>query len=296
MTCWGRLAAVLIPTVTLVAGFGHTGDARVRLAIDVPATDGTPSLAEGWVPLPVNAPFDYQIGGDYRPVDRVEVVVRDWFDGSPLPDAYSICYVNAFQTERDDDGVDRPDERSNWPGHLVLSELGSDPDWNGEYLIDLATVETRQAAVGWVDQMIEMCADKGFAAVEFDNLDSWTRFADTPIADLVPFGPVEAAAYATLLTAAAHARGLAAAQKNALEVDPATVTAIGFDFLIVERCGEFGECDDAVQLYGDELLAIEYEPDAFAAACDAVGGRSSVVLRDVAVSRPGSATYRYHEC
>jgi glycosyl hydrolase family 114 len=295
MTSSGRFAAVLIATITLVAAFDHTGETRVRSPIDVPAADGTLEV-DGWVPLPVNAPFDYQIGDDYRPVDGVEVVVRDWFEGYPLPDSYSICYVNAFQTEGDDDGVDRPDERSRWPDHLVLSELGDDPDWDGEYLIDLATVEVRQAAADWVDQMIETCADKGFAAVEFDNLDSWTRFDDTPVAEVVPFGPVEAAAYATLLTSAAHAHGLAAAQKNALELDAATIAAIGFDFLVVERCGEFGECDHAAQLYGDELLAIEYEPDAFAAACDTLGERSSVVLRDVAVTRPNSATYRYQEC
>jgi hypothetical protein len=296
MTSLGTLAPVLITTGTLLAAFGHTGEAWIHPAIDGRGAGSTPPPGEGWVPLPVNAPFDYQIGGGYRPVDGVEVVVRDWFEGHPLPDGYSICYLNAFQTERDDDRVDRPDERSNWPGHLVLSELGDDPDWDGEYLIDLATVDARKAAAGWVEQMIETCADKGFDAVELDNLDSWTRFAGTPTAELVPFGPDEAAAYARLLTAAVHAHGLAVAQKNALEFDAATVAVVGFDFLIVERCGEFGECDAAAQLYGDTLLAIEYEPDAFAAACDALGERSSVVLRDVAVSRPGSASYRYQEC
>jgi hypothetical protein len=30
-------------------------------------------------PPPVNAGFDYQIGGDYRPPSEVRVVSRDWF-------------------------------------------------------------------------------------------------------------------------------------------------------------------------------------------------------------------------
>ena len=66
---------------------------------------------------------------------------RDWFAGEPLDaaDTYSICYVNAFQTQPDEDGVDRPDERSNWPAELVLVELGDDPNWEGEYLVDLST-------------------------------------------------------------------------------------------------------------------------------------------------------------
>ena len=37
---------------------------------------------------------------------------------------YSICYVNAFQSQDDEDGVDRPDERSNWPAELLLSGAG----------------------------------------------------------------------------------------------------------------------------------------------------------------------------
>ena len=260
------------------------------------AARGTVPMADDWAPLPTDVPFDYQIGGDYAPPDGVEVVVRDWFVGEPLHNGYSICYVNAFQTQPDDEGVDRPDELANWPSHLVLSGLGDDPDWEGEYLIDLTTTESRRAAVGWVEPMIRVCADKGFAAVEFDNLDSWTRFADRPDARRVPFGPADAAAYARLLVESAHSHGLAAAQKNALELEALTGVAPGFDFLIVERCGEFGDCDDAARQFGDAVLAVEYEPEAFAAACVAIGAQSSVVLRDVDVGTPGTATYRYEEC
>ena len=44
--------------------------------------------------------------------------------------------------------------------------------------------------------MIETCARKGFDAVEYDNLDSWTRFDDTPREGDVPFGKRAALAYA----------------------------------------------------------------------------------------------------
>jgi hypothetical protein len=249
-----------------------------------------------WAALPVDAPFDYQIGGDYTPASDVELVVRDWFEGEPLESGYSICYVNAFQTQPDDEDVERPDERSNWPGHLVLTELGDDPHWEGEYLVDLATADARRDAAAWVEPMLRTCADKGFAAVEFDNLDSWTRFDGTTNNGVVPFGPDESAAYAALLVEAAHSHGLAAAQKNALELASLTDVDPAFDFLIVERCGEFDECDDAARLFGHAVLAVEYEPEAFAAACAAIGEQSSVVLRDVDVSRPGSATYRYEAC
>ena len=87
--------------------------------------------APSFSPPPVNAGFDYQIGGDYPLPEGVSVVSRDWFSGRAADEpAYSICYVNAFQTQADEPGADRPDERSNWPRRLVLerarrrSELG----------------------------------------------------------------------------------------------------------------------------------------------------------------------------
>ncbi len=80
-----------------------------------------------WRPPPADAKFDYQIGGDYPPPRGVGVVSRDWFSGAALAGTYSICYVNAFQTQDDEAGVERPDERSAWPRDLVLRELGDDP-------------------------------------------------------------------------------------------------------------------------------------------------------------------------
>ncbi|CAN5707368.1 hypothetical protein BH24ACT6_BH24ACT6_09760 [soil metagenome] len=40
--------------------------------------------ADDVAPPPVNAGFDYQIGGDYRPPSEVRVVSRDWFAGQEL--------------------------------------------------------------------------------------------------------------------------------------------------------------------------------------------------------------------
>jgi len=177
------------------------------------------AMAASWAPPPPNAKFDYQIGGDYPLPSGVGIVTRDWFKGAPDAQAYSICYVNAFQTQSDEDGVDRPDEQSNWPGRLVLKRLGDDPDWGGEYLIDISSAATRTAAANWIQPMIETCASKGFEAVEYDNLDSWTRMDDTPLEDDVPFGKRQAIAYAELLTDRAHALGLAVAQKNGLDLN-----------------------------------------------------------------------------
>ena len=144
--------------------------------------------------------------------------------------------------------------------------------------------------------MIETCARKGFDAVEYDNLDSWTRFDGTPRADDVPFGKRAALAYARLIARRAHALGLAVAQKNTVELTRAQVRRVGFDFAIAEECGRYRECDGYRKLYGNRFVVIEYRRRDFRAACRAVGREVSVVLRDRNVTAPGSRSYRYDEC
>jgi hypothetical protein len=243
-------------------------------------------------PPPADAQFDYQLGGDYEPPAGVTVVSRDWFAGEPLGRAgsYSICYVNAYQTQPDEPVVARPDARSQWPPELVLADLGDDPHWAGEYLVDLSSARSRAAAAEHVAPMIDTCAAKGFQAVELDNLDSWTRLD-------VPFGQAEAVAYAELLADHAHAAGLAVGQKNAPEL-AAEISrdVIGFDFVVAEECGVYDECAAYTDVFGSAVIDVEYTAEGFAAACDAVGDRISVVLRDVAVSTPEEVSYVYDSC
>jgi hypothetical protein len=253
--------------------------------------------AASFAPPPADARFDYQIGEPYPPPRGVRVVSRDWFDGRPPRHGYAICYVNAFQTQDDQAGVARPDERSAWPADLVLSDLGDDPNWGGEFLVDISTPARRGRAAAWIQPMIEACAEKGFDAVEYDNLDSWTRFDGTPRERDVPFGKPAAIAYAELLAGRAHALGLAVAQKNTVELTRRQARRrIGFDFAIAEECGRYRECGGYRRVYGDRVIAIEYRRRDFRVACRAVGRRISVVLRDRNVTAPGSRTYRYDSC
>jgi hypothetical protein len=259
---------------------------------------GLGSMGERPVPPPVNAGFDYQIGGDYPLRSGVSVVSRDWFSGRAAdPPAYSICYVNAFQTQDDEPGVRRRDERSSWPRRLVLRELGDDPEWGGEYLVDISTRAKRRRATAWVRPMVRACAVKGFHAVEYDNLDSWTRFDGTPREGDVPFGKAQAVAYAKLLAARAHALGLAVGQKNTPQLTRRQARArIGFDFAIAEECARYSECYRYRALHGNRVIVIEYRRRDFRRACRRVGSRMSVVLRDRDVTRPRSGTYRYDAC
>ena len=243
---------------------------------------------------PAGARFDYQLGGDYPLPRGVHVVARDWFSGRAPKPGYGICYINGYQTQADDPNVDRPDERSRWPTALVLSRLGDDPNWGGEYLIDISTAAKRVAATNHVRPMIARCRQKGFRAVEFDNLDSWTRFDGTPLKKQVPFGKAEAVDYAKRLVGVAHRNGLAAAQKNTVELGrKISRGTIGFDFAVSESCAHWTECDGYRAVFGALVFDIEYSDKDLAAAC-VVG--INAIRRDRNLTRPETSDYRFASC
>ena len=127
--------------------------------------------------------------------------------------------------------------------------------------------------------MIEGCERKGFAAVEYDNLDSWTRFDGTPLAGDVPFDKPDALAYARLLAQRAHRLGLAVGQKNAADVTAAQSRRVGFDFAIAEECARYDECDRYRRIYGDGVIEIEYRRKDFRKGCRTDGDEISGAAR-----------------
>lgn len=256
-----RLAATFVVLASLVMASPVSGGAA-----DAESPPRVPIL-------PSNVDVDYQLGGGSAPAKRVGVVTRDRKE-SPVPGRFSICYVNAFQTQ--------PGEKRLWRRHpdLVLRRAGrpvSDPLWPQEWILDLRTPATRRALAAMMDRWIAGCARKGFDAVEFDNLDTWTRF-----------GPElrrsHAIAYARLLVRSAHRHGLAAGQKNWVEWNGRSV---GFDFAVAESCGRWRECRGYSAHYGTRWFAVEYRRADFNRACRAVGSQVAVVLRDRALSPRG---------
>ncbi|KAL0574122.1 hypothetical protein V5O48_007830 [Marasmius crinis-equi] len=241
------------------------------------------------VPLPANGKFDYQIGGAYPPASDVAVVTRDRTD-SPVPGKYNICYVNAFQTQ---DG-----EQSFWQSsqndHLLLRRSNGqyfiDPDWPDEFILDTSTATKRQELATIVNGWIDGCQQKGFNAIEPDNLDTFTRTTGL-------LSKSNNLAYAKLLADHAHSIGLAFGQKNAGgELEGQGKAQVGFDFAVAEQCQEFDECDSYTDVYGNQVLEIEYDEDSWKDACSARGSSISIIYRDVEVSPPGSGSYVYQEC
>ncbi|WP_369070222.1 endo alpha-1,4 polygalactosaminidase [Kineococcus terrestris] len=273
----GRRRALRAAASALVAGALLAATAVPSLAAPTGSTrstalTGPTGSAERSVLLPpLEGTADYQIGGAYPPAAGVSVVVRDRAE-RPAPGVYSVCYVNAFQTQ--------PGERARWRPELLLRDRTGTPvrdaDWPDEVLLDTSGPAQRAGIAAVVGPWLDDCAARGFRAVELDNLDSWTRSGGR-------LTQRDALALAGLLARRAHAAGLAVAQKNAPETTREQARAAGFDFAVAEDCERHRECGAYTAVHGRRVLEVEHTDGgraAFERACRVRGGTVHVVLRD----------------
>ncbi|RDV43139.1 hypothetical protein DOE76_19200 [Leifsonia sp. ku-ls] len=267
----------------LVAG------ALALAAVLVLAGCGAPGPSASPVRLPpLGARFDYQLGAAYDAPTGVTVVERDR-TAAPARAGYDICYVNGFQTqpaESERFAADHPE--------LVLHTADGplvDAGWPDEYLFDTSTEAKRAAVAALVGVWIRGCARHGFAAVEIDNLDSYTRAQGALTAQ---DNLALAAEYARI----AHTAGLAIAQKNTAD-QTRRLRAAGYDFAVAESCSRFSECDAYTDVYPavfDIEYADELGADAFDRACADPTRPPSMILRDHSLVGPDSAQYVYRSC
>jgi hypothetical protein len=233
---------------------------------------------------PENAGLDYQLGGAYAPAAQVGIVSRDRNE-EPAAGLYNICYVNGFQAQ--------PDEKSFWldqhPDLVLRDAQGApviDPDWD-EMLLDISSADKRTRLLAIEAPWIAACARDGFAAVEVDNLDTYSRSDKRLTQD-------HAVAFMQLLSAEAHKHGLAIAQKNASEI-AARRSELGTDFVVSEECAHYDECDVYTKAYGAHVLMIEYLRSDFDRACKQYPDYS-VVLRDRQLVPKGRSGYVFEGC
>ncbi len=244
---------------------------------------------------PTSGVFDYQLGGPSAtvgsPARKPTVVVRD-ASAAPLAGAYSVCYVNGFQTQ--------PGDATFWRARAHLLVKGAngrplaDPDWPDEYILNPTSAAQRAEILRIVGPTLSRCAQRGFKAVELDNLDTFTRFKGVPKA-----GALELAkAYVRL----AHAKGLAVAQKNTPALGAAGKRSIGFDFAIAESCAAYSECGSYRAVYGVHVLQIEYPSElkaqrrSFSQACADRDRSPLTILRDRPLAPAGHPGHLYRSC
>ena len=121
------------------------------------------------------------------------------------------------------------------------------------------------------------CADDGFDAVEYDNLDSFSRSHGLVTR-------ADAKAYAALLVERAHAHGLAA---GAEELGRVGRHAVGFDFASPSSARSTTSAAATSPTTASHVLAVEYGDKAFRRACRNWCDRIAVVRRDVDLTRHG---------
>ncbi len=152
----------------------------------------------------------------------------------------AVCYIDVGGWE------DYRSDAANFPASVKGSAIDG---WPSEKWLDV-----RQLAVlePLMQARVQMCASKGFDAVEPDLLDGFENSTGFPIT------AAQQIAYNTMIAGLAHAAGLTVAQKG--DVDQAAALQPVFDWTLNEQCGEYNECGalSAYTAAGKAVWIVEY--------------------------------------
>lgn len=222
------MVGVMVPASAHAVTTPTAGDTSP--AVDVASSDRLPDPVECvdcWHPA-LRTSWQWQLQGA---VDTsVDVEMYD-IDGFEVPKAtitqlhadgrHVVCYISAGSWE-----AFRPDA-----DEFPDSVLGRSNGWPGEKWLDVRKLGMLGPIM---EARLDMCEDKGFDAVEFDNVDGYQNRTGFPLsgADQLKFN--------VFLANQAHARGLSAVLKNDLGQIRALLPY--YDFALNEQCHQYHEC------------------------------------------------------
>ncbi|MFK8909090.1 endo alpha-1,4 polygalactosaminidase [Streptomyces sp. YS-3] len=246
-----RLPLALVLLLLLVAGCSSApsdDDDRPGPDESAPAPSVSAPRPTGghWQPRPGLA-WQWQLTGELDPTVDVPVYDVDGFHVSraQVDDLHRrgrkvICYVSTGAWEDF-----RPDA-----GRFPASVLGRPNGWKGERWLDVRRTDVLGPLM---TRRFDMCREKGFDAVEPDNMDGYANETGFPLT------AAQQLAYNRLVARLAHDRGLAVGLKNDLDQIPELVGE--FDFAVNEQCVEFGECEalGAFTRAGKAVFHVEYD-------------------------------------
>lgn len=205
--------------------------------------------AAKWQAVPDGA-FFWQLQGDVTPAKGSRVVDSDLFDTPASQVAkwrkqglYPVCYVNvgAFEDWRDD--------ASDFPEDVIGAAYDG---WDGERWLDISQYWAFNQII---EARLDLCASKGFLAVEPDNIDGYDNETGFDISR------DDQLAYLRWLTEQAHQRGLAIGQKNAPDLIGDLVDDM--DFALLESAWRDGFLEDfsPYRNQNKPVFAVEYRED-----------------------------------
>ncbi|WP_411105916.1 endo alpha-1,4 polygalactosaminidase [Streptomyces sp. cmx-4-9] len=234
---------LLVPLLLLAACTAAPGPQEDG---ESPPPDQVPG--ERWQPRPGTG-WQWQLTGKLDTSVDVPVYDIDGFTtteeqvaGLKKDGRRTICYLSTGAWEDF-----RPDAQAFPP-----SMLGRGNGWEGERWLDIRRLAELEPLIA---KRFDMCRDKGFDAVEPDNMDAYRNSSGFP---LTAQHQLE---YNRLIARLAHDRGLAVGLKNDLDQIPELVGA--FDFAVNEQCAEYEECDSLTPFIeaGKAVFHAEYELD-----------------------------------
>ncbi len=255
-------------------------DASVRLIVGIsvasaviggpiPSADSSPSPR---LPAPVACPgcwhpalstsWQWQLSGTVDTSIDVQMYDIDLFDnpkavvdGLHAAGRRVVCYISAGSREDW-----RPDAGTFPPG-VVGKPLDG---WPGERWLDVR----KWRILGPIMRArLDLCLQRGFDGVEFDNVDAWS--ADTGF----PISREDQLRYNVRLVNEAHLRGLSVALKN--DVEQVSALEPYFDFAVNEECFRWKECGRLAPFIdaGKPVFQVEYDL-AVADFCPKANGRN----------------------
>ena len=216
------------------------------------------NAAGWWHPSP-ELTWQWQIGDDDidTSIDAEVFDVDLYVDQAIIDELHSqgrkvICYIS-FGSWEDW----RPDADA-FPEEV----LGNDYEgWPGERWLDIRQIHLLAPILR---HRLDLCAQKGFDAVEPDNMDIYSNATGFPLTY------ADQLAFARWLADEAHVRGLAIGIKNAPDMVADSLEF--FDFAITEDCYYYAWCDAMLPFIdaGKPVFAAEYTdmPVDFDAACE----------------------------
>jgi endo-alpha-1,4-polygalactosaminidase (GH114 family) len=209
-----------------------------------------------WQPTP-GLTWQWQLTGKLDLDLQTDVIDIDLHVGRSVVDYYHskdtkvICYISVGSYENW-----RPDA-DQFPKEVLGNKYEG---WSGEWWLDIRRIDLLAPIML---ARLDECADKGFDAVEPDNMEVYTN--DTGF----PLTYEDQLRYALWLAEESHKRGLAIGQKNAPDQTKDLVDV--YDFAITEDAFYYGWAEDMLPYIqaGKPVFAAEYTdlPGDFAAFC-----------------------------
>lgn len=233
-----------------------------------PTPTPTPPPGTQWQP-PKDLTWYWQLSGSVNTTQPVAAYDIDGFDNTAATVANlhaqgkkAICYISAGTYENW-----RPDA-SQFPA----STLGNTNGWPGERWLDIRSTAIRPI----MQARMQMCADRGFDAMEFDNVDGYTNSTGFPLTG------TNQITYNTWLADTAHSLGLAAFLKN--DIDQVATLQPKFDGAINEQCAQYSECGaySAFLNANKPVLQAEYQGNqAFCSSANSAGRKAALFNLDL---------------